>query len=275
MIPASVTEIGVNAFGFCFHLISLETPRTNTAYQTINGNLYNKEGTVLIQYAIGKEDAEFVIPEGVEIVKREAFVSARLSRISIPASVKLIEDGALRNLVMSLEEISVDDSNTVYRSRSGNLYTADGMTLLQYATGKKDKTFVLPDDVRTIADGAFHIAVNLEEVTFSSSLTSIGEGAFNSCRSLIKIVLPEKLESIGANAFTGCKLLKEVTISASVENIGENAFEGCVALESAVFEETEDWSAGGRLLSAGSLANAATAAVYLTDAYVADEWTRK
>lgn len=273
-IPASVAEVGTNAFGHCFELTSLTTPRTNAAYQTIDGDLYTKDGTVLIQYAIGKESAEFSIPEGVVTVKHEAFSNARLSRISVPASVKVIEDGAFRYLVMSLLEIDVDDSNTVYRSRSGNLYTADGATLLQYAAGKADKTFALPDDVKYIADGAFHLAVELEEVTFSASLISIGEGAFRGCRSLVSAALPEKLESIGAEAFSGCTSLKEIALSASVNAIGANAFTGCTALSSAVFEETEGWTAGGRSLAADSLSNAATAAVYLTDAYVADEWTR-
>lgn len=273
-LPASVVEIGTNAFGFCASLVSFETPRTNPAYQTIDGNLYNKEGTVLIQYAIGKDDDSFAIPDGVETVKHDAFASSWLKRISVPASVKVIEDGAFRYLVMSLVEISVDDSNTVYRSRNGDLYTADGTTLLQYAAGKTNKTFTLPDDVRTIADGAFHRAVELEEVTFSASLTSIGEGAFVGCRSLVRAVLPAALESIGENAFSGCTSLKKVTIPASVESIGVGAFRE-TALESAVFEETEGWVAGGRSLAENSLASASTAATFLTDAYVADEWTRK
>ena len=274
-LPASVTEIGTNAFGFCASLVSFETPRTNPAYQTIDGNLYSKDGKVLIQYAIGKDDDSFAIPDGVETVKHDAFASSWLKRISVPASVKVIEDGAFRYLVMSLVEISVDDSNTVYRSRNGDLYTADGTTLLQYAAGKTNKTFTLPDDVRTIADGAFHQAVELEEVTFSASLTSIGEGAFVGCRSLVRAVLPAALESIGENAFSGCTSLKEVTISASVESIGVNAFNGCTALTSVTFEETSGWTAGGRSLASDSLANDATAAVYLTDAYVTDEWTRR
>lgn len=274
-LPASVVEIDTNAFGFCASLVSFETPRTNPAYQTIDGNLYSKDGKVLIQYAIGKDDDSFAIPEGVETVTREAFASSWLERISVPASVKVVEDGAFRYLVMSLFEIDVDDSNTVYRSRSGNLYTADGATLLQYAAGKADKTFALPDDVKYIADGAFHHAVELEEVTFSASLISIGEGAFRGCRSLVRAALPEKLESIGAEAFSRCTSLKEITLSASVNAIGANAFTGCTALTSAVFEETKGWTAGGRSLSADSLSNAETAAVYLRDAYLADEWTRK
>ena len=275
-IPDTVTWIDAQAFGNCLKLTSLTTPRTNTAYQTIDGDLYNKEGTVLIQYAVGKSAKTFSIPVGVETVESTAFFRAyQLEKIAIPASVKVIEDGAFRYLVMSLVEISVDDSNTVYRSRNGDLYTADGTTLLQYAAGKTNKTFTLPDDVRTIADGAFHRAVELEEVTFSASLTSIGEGAFVGCRSLVRAVLPAALESIGENAFSGCTSLKEVTISASVESIGVNAFNGCTSLTSVTFEETSGWTAGGRSLASDSLSNDATAAVYLTDAYVADEWTRK
>ena len=78
----------------------------------------------------------------------------------------------------------------------------------------------------------------------------------------------------GEDAFRGASALKKVTIPASVERIGVGAFRE-TALESASFATTQGWVAGGRSLAEESLANASTAATYLTDAYVADEWTRK
>lgn len=273
-IPDTVTWIDAQAFGGCLKLVSLTTPRTNTAYQTIDGDLYNKEGTVLIQYAVGKTAAEFVIPDGVQTVEKNAFYYAvGLEKIGVPASVNVLGERVF-GTCLSLREIAVDDKNTSYRSRNGDLYSADSAILLQYAIGKENAEFVSTDDVKSIAEGAFEHAKLLKKATLSATLTEIGKGAFKDCTALEEVVLPDSLKSVGDEAFSGCTALKEVTIPASVESIGIGAFRGS-ALESAVFEETEGWVAGGdRHLSADSLANPSTASTFLTDAYVGDEWSR-
>lgn len=273
-IPDTVTWIDAQAFGNCLKLTSLTTPRTNTAYQTIDGDLYNKEGTVLIQYAVGKSAKTFSIPAGVETVESTAFFRAyQLEKIAIPASVKVLGDRVFGTCT-ALEEISVDEKNTVYRSRSGDLYSADSSTFLQYAIGKENSTFLSTDDVKAVAEGAFENAKSLKKVTLSATLTEIGKGAFKGCTALEELVLPDSLLSIGEDAFRGASALKKVTIPASVERIGVGAFRE-TALESASFAKTQGWVAGSRSLAEKSLANASTAATYLTDAYVADEWTRK
>ena len=273
-IPDTVMWIDAQAFGNCLKLTSLTTPRTNTAYQTIDGDLYSKEGTVLIQYAVGKTAAEFVIPDGVQTVEKSAFYNAvGLEKIGVPASVNVLGERVF-GTCLSLREIAVDDKNTSYRSRNGDLYSADSSTLLQYAIGKENAEFVSTDDVKSIAEGAFEHAKLLIKATLSATLTEIGKGAFKDCTALEEVVLPDSLKSVGDEAFSGCTALKEVTIPASVESIGIGAFRGS-ALESAVFEETEGWVAGGdRHLSADSLANPSTASTFLTDAYVGDEWSR-
>lgn len=273
-LPASVVEIDTNAFGFCASLVSFETPRTNPAYQTIDGNLYSKDGKVLIQYAIGKDDDSFAIPEGVETVTREAFASSWLERISVPASVEVLGDRVFGTCT-SLETIAVDEKNESYRAIGGDLYSYDGSVLLQYAIGKSSTSFLSANTVKRVAAGAFEGAKSLKEVTLSTSLTEIGEGAFRDCTALAKVGLPASLVTIGEEVFRGCTSLKEITIPASVQTIGVGAFQGCTALENAYFEETEGWSAGSIPLDAESLAKPSTAAVYLTDAYRAGEWTRK
>ena len=274
-LPDSLTSIGDKAFADCSELAEIALFRTNPAYSVINGDLYNKAGTVLIQYAVGKEDASFCIPDGVEEIDRSAFLNAaNLKSVSIPASVKVLGDRAFGTCT-ALEEISVDEKNTVYRSRSGDLYSADSSTFLQYAIGKENSTFLSTDDVKAVAEGAFENAKSLKKVTLSATLTEIGKGAFKGCTALEELVLPDSLLSIGEDAFRGASALKKVTIPASVERIGVGAFRE-TALESASFASTQGWVAGGdRHLSADSLANPSTASTFLTDAYVADEWTRK
>ncbi len=274
-LPDSLTSIGDMAFADCAELTKIALFRTNPAYSVIDGDLYNKEETVLIQYAIGKEDASFSIPEGVEEIDCSAFLNAaNLQSVSIPASVSLIGDRAFSTCT-ALKEITVDERNEDYRSISGDLYSHDGKTFLQYAIGKTESVCVLNNAVTTIAEGAFEGAAALTQVNFSTALTSIEKGAFRGCTALAKVELPAKLTSIGAEAFSGCTALTEVVIPASVESIGAGAFNGCKALKSVVFAETTGWSVGGSPLSGESLSNPATAATYLTNVELAGEWTRK
>ena len=53
-IPNSVTSIGDRAFSNCSSLTSITVDENNSYYKSIDGNLYTKDGTMLIQYAIGK-----------------------------------------------------------------------------------------------------------------------------------------------------------------------------------------------------------------------------
>ena len=50
-LPSSVTAIGKWAFAVCTNLTSIVVDKNNTAYQSIDGNLYSKDGTVLVTYA--------------------------------------------------------------------------------------------------------------------------------------------------------------------------------------------------------------------------------
>lgn len=91
-IPESVESIGKSAFGCCYALTDINVEQGNSYYSSINGNLYSKDGKTLIQYAIGKADTSFVIPDGVTTIGTYAFYSSKnLLKVTIPVSVGKIE----------------------------------------------------------------------------------------------------------------------------------------------------------------------------------------
>jgi len=61
---------------------------------------------------------------------------------------------------------------------------------------------------------------------FPESVTEIGNGAFDGCTSLSNIIIPESVTEIGNGAFYGCASLKKVSLSKKVK-LGNYVFRGC------------------------------------------------
>ena len=73
VIGDSVTSIADRAFEYCGNLTSVTVSDKNKYYSSLTGDLYNKDKTILIQYAIGKQDASFTIPDSVTSIGAGAF----------------------------------------------------------------------------------------------------------------------------------------------------------------------------------------------------------
>ena len=274
-ISNSVTSIGDQAFEDCSFLQSIVVDSYNVHYMSIDGNLYTKDGTTLLQYAIGKTDSSFIIPNGVKNIGSYAFSECpSLTSISIPNSVTSIERYAFYNCTSltnvkidsvtskendafhgcssltsitigrgvsgfniydfgkcyNLKSFIVDGGNANYMSLDGNLYSKDGTTLIHYAIGKTDSSFIIPDGVQHIESYAFRDCVSLINITIPDSVTSIGNNAFSGCSGLTNITIPDSVTSIGNDAFRGCTGLTNVAIPDGVTSIGNYAFYQCTGL---------------------------------------------
>ena len=94
-IGQGVTTIGDWAFWSCPSLTNISVDINNTSYKSIDGNLYTKDGTTLIQYAIGKTDISFAVPTSVTTIGISAFRACQsLTVISISDNVTCIESQA-------------------------------------------------------------------------------------------------------------------------------------------------------------------------------------
>ncbi|MGM9665165.1 MAG: leucine-rich repeat domain-containing protein, partial [Eubacteriales bacterium] len=136
----------------------------------------------------------------------------------------------------ALVSISIDEINENYKSIDGNLYSKDGKTLIRYAAGKTDTSFIIPDTVTEIGDYAFYNCSSLTSVTIGNGVTSIGRWAFDGCSGLTSIEIPDSVTSISYSAFSGCTGLTSIVIPGSVESIGEIAFSNCTGLTSVTIE---------------------------------------
>ena len=170
-IPDSVTSIGSYAFLNCTSLTSVTIPESVTS---IGSSAFARCTSL----------TSVTIPDSVTSIGSSAFeYCASLTSVTIPDSVTSIGSSAFRGCT-NLTSITVGENNTAYKSMDGNLYAKDGKTLIQYAIGKTDTSFIIPDSVTSIGECAFCDCTSLTSVTIPDSVTSIGSYAFYNCTRL-------------------------------------------------------------------------------------------
>ena len=194
-LSKNVQLIGTGAFSYCTSLENITVDEENLNYKSIDGNLYTKNGDILLQYAIGKKASSFVIPDGVVEIDKWACLSAeKLTSVTIPESVRTIKMQA-------------------------------------FAWCDSLRSIVIPEGVETIESHAFEKCHQVTSLTLPSTLTTLGEAAFYGCENLLSVVIPKGLTSIESEVFAACFKLKNITIPEGVTFIGDYAFHNSSAVE--------------------------------------------
>ena len=208
---------------------------------------------------------EYVIKDGkkypVTTIGHKAFSKFDyLETITISKNVRTIEKDAFDGCSV-LNRISVDSQNPSYSNdENGVLFNKSKSQLIRYPEGNQSNSYVVPDSVVSILEGAFNGAKNLEELTipfvggFSSSspskascfgyifgISSYTGGTatrqyYNSSNystnyiptSLKKVTV--KGGQIQYGAFYNCTNITELIFEEKVTYIGQNALAGCSLL---------------------------------------------
>ena len=93
-IPDSVTSIGGGVFQGCDSLTAITVDALNPVYSSVDGVLFNKDQTALVQYPVGKAGT-YTIPNTVTSIGDSAFSGCTsLTSVTIPDSVTKIGDSA-------------------------------------------------------------------------------------------------------------------------------------------------------------------------------------
>ena len=172
-IPPLVTKIGAYAFFGAPYLENIEIPEgvTKIGDQAFRSSMLKK----------------IILPGSMVSIGKYSFADCpNLKLVYIFENLTTIGIGAFQNDI-SLESFSVDSKNTAFSSTGRNLYSKDGKTLIQYAIGKKNDSFVIPDSVETVEEMAFYGCTNLVSVTVGRGVTKIGSDAFYGCSSLTDV----------------------------------------------------------------------------------------
>ena len=90
------------------------------------------------------------------------------------------------------------------------VFSVDKKELVRYSPEKTDESYVIPDYVETIRDGAFQGSEHLKQVTISNNIHHIGSRAFADSSSLAEIVWDTPKSSGGSYVFVNCPKFKTV-----------------------------------------------------------------
>lgn len=174
-IAASVKTIGERPFSYCTELKKIEVDEKNQYYTAIDGNLYTKDQTKLLAYAVGKTEPIFAVPYGVSSIGSNAFEGCfHLMEIILPNSIVLIDKEAFSSCSM--------------------------------------KSIYIPDGVISIGEEAFRHCDSLTSITIPKSVRSIGDAAFLDCKELETVNISAQTRK-GEWLFHGCDNLKTINIS--------------------------------------------------------------
>ena len=222
-IPPSVAEIGKDVFKGCGKLSGIyisdlaawcRLSFKRDEWWWLSGDYPLRRARNLFLDGVLVEDME--IPQGVASIGLNSLRGCdSIMRVTIPASVVIIENGAFTDC-QNLSEIVVAENNQHYKSVDGLLLTKDGRTLVAVPAGR-------------------------ENVTIPNGVVVIGEKALLKCKRISKFDIPNGVTEIGIMAFSGCSSLKSISYPPSMAKIGHGVFEGCDNLADILITDIAAW----------------------------------
>ena len=281
-IPANVTNIVEYAFYGCKNLASINVDDKNPAYASVDGVLYNKEKTILIQ-APGKIQGKFTIPSGVTNIASGAFGSCEgLTGLEIPASVTSISEYAFENCT-GLTNVTIPSSvkNIDTKAFSGcknlDLVISNAKENVTVESGALDdcksvtwnllvdesesplKFKVLTETTAEVTkencvEGSVTIPSKVVIDGKTYSVVSIADYAFKNCKDLTCITIPSSVVKIGTGAFQSSGLTT-IELPSSITSIGLSLFLGCSDLVSVKIPSSVESIGENAFVSCTSLTN--------------------
>ncbi len=175
MIPASVTDIGSVAFGAapnmggpgvsggCSSLTAINVDSQNSFYSSINGVLYDKSGSTLVQYP-GGIAGSYTIPGTVTTLWAGAFCGTLVNSLTIPGTITNFGGYAVA-YCPSLTNATI--ANGVPSIGSFAFNGCSNLTII-----------TIPASVTSIGDLAYYDCIRLTSVYFDGSAPTLGDAVF-------------------------------------------------------------------------------------------------
>lgn len=162
-----------------------------------DGEYIDSNTDIIITKYLGTE-TNVVIPDtidGVTVAVIGEYGSVfeaveEIQSIHIGKNITYINDIAINGCI-SLESITVDSANTIYKDIDGILFTKDTKTLQLMPSAYNITSYSIPNTVEAIANMAFNVNTNIETINIPASVKTIGRKVFNACYQLKSITVDE------------------------------------------------------------------------------------
>lgn len=225
-IPASLVSIGSKPFVNCSNLEEITVDSNNQHYSSLDGVLFNKDYTELIQFPAGRTEGVCVIPDTVTTISNYAFQDCQnLTSITIPENVETFGSYAFSGCTM-LTEINWNVKSIADFTNSNTTFDAAGLN----GSGIK---VTFGDNVEKIPAYLFYVSTSylelpkISSVEFGKGVKSIGTYAFGYNEYLTELVIPDNVTTINSYAFYQCKKIATLKLGSGLKSIGSNAFSYC------------------------------------------------
>jgi hypothetical protein len=203
-IPGNVTTIEAGVFSGCAQLAAIAVDINNPMYSSVDGVLFSKNQTTLLQYPTGNSARAYTVPNGVTGIGFEAFSECEyLAEVTIPTSVTNIAQ-----------------------------YAFYGSSRLESVT--------IPAGVNSIEDYSFY-GCNLTNVSIPQGVVYIGSAAFFGS-DLASVTIPSTVTNIGYDAFSYSPRLSGVYFQGNSPDAASALFSGSSLAIVYYLPGTSGWS---------------------------------
>ena len=149
-IPDMINTVPVNSFdvdGLAAGLISINrfvVSKQNRYFKDVDGVLFSKDGSEMLLYPARRENAEYIVPDGVRVIADSAFSGNQFIRkIVLPQGINTISEFAFGNCC-SLVEVSIP--NTIVEIRNSAFKTCNVVSDIYYCGSEQDWNDVVIED---------------------------------------------------------------------------------------------------------------------------------
>ena len=163
---AGLSSVTCSAIQKCSNLTTLTINKNNAHFEIHNNGLYTKSPRKLVAIAPGYEGA-YVIPEGTVSIDGWACSGGKITLLTIPGTVKLIDEYAFVDC-KNLKTVSLGAGVEEIKLRA---FTRSGITEI-----------TLPASIKKLGTEAFNGCTSLTKITFKGLPPEVKESVFGSLK---------------------------------------------------------------------------------------------
>lgn len=209
VVPAAVTNIGINAFSGCTNLTSITFVESSNSL-TIGANAF--QGCASL--------TEITIPGRTTEIGERAFMGSGIVTATFEEGVTAVPERAFQG-VTSLKTVNIASTVTEIGESA---FSGSGVTTVTFANAN-----VNPSGTgKIIKDHAFANCAGLVNIVLPEGLQYVSESMFEACSSLKSVTIPTTVKNVSGEA-----------------GIGKSAFYNCTELETITFTGSNDENVTG------------------------------